>query len=228
MTTVPSSVFPQLSIYGHGGAHDRRCRRVVVQRLVVVDALQVPNNGTGVELRSVVELGALAHGEQPAVRVHLIDLPGREQARRGSRRLVDVNEVPVDQPVIGRVAEEAEPLAAVVGNASHRRQVGRGHGDAQVGRRCGAGVARRQRQRAGHCWRRKKVSPGERHRQTPCWGAHQATAGAAARKVVTLASNCSTCSVLATSQKLCAMAESVALCSASPKVALQSSMKNTL
>src|SRR3981081_1709135 len=42
-----------------------------------------------------------------------------------------MREVPIDQPVEGRKAEEAVALAAIVRNAARSRDVGRRHRDAQ-------------------------------------------------------------------------------------------------
>ena len=91
-----------------------------------------------------MELHALAHLEDPAQWISRVDVPFREQAGRDVGKLVGVGEVPVDDAVIGGVAEEPEPFAAIVGDAGDRGQVGRRHRDAQ-----GLAVRRRAGEQGG-------------------------------------------------------------------------------
>ncbi len=142
----------------HGGAHDRRGRRIVLRRLVVVDAAEVPDHRIGVELRAVMELHALANVADPAQRIGLVGMPGGEQPGRDVGKLVGVREVPVDDRVVGGIAEEAEPFAAVVGNAVGGRQICRGHADAKDLRN---GGRRRQSGKCRGACRRDEASPGE-------------------------------------------------------------------
>src|SRR5262249_19288548 len=122
---------------------------------------------------------------------------------------------------VGRVAQEAEALAAVVGNAMRRRQVRGGHADAQH-----LWTRRTRRQ----CWHRRgarrsdEATSGE-HEAFPflCGVSQAITASAAMCSII-----CTTVSVSITSQNACAIADSVALCSSSLNVALPSATKNTL
>ena len=130
----------------HRRLDDRRGRRVVVRRFLVIDPVQVPDHRVGVEVGAVMELHPLPHGEDPAQRIGFVDLPGGEQARRDVGRLVRiVPQVPVHQRVVGRVAEEAVSLETIIRNPVRAGQVRRGHGDAQraAGRRQGGKRRRR-------------------------------------------------------------------------------------
>jgi hypothetical protein len=149
----------ELVDHRHGGAYDRRGGRIVLRRLVVVDPPHVPDHRVGVELRAVVELHTLPHLADPAQRVGLVGVPCSEQAWRDVSQLVGVGEVPVDDGIVGRVAEKSEPLAAVVGNAVRCGQVRRGHADAQDLR--AGGECRHSGKHRGTCRRSHEATPGE-------------------------------------------------------------------
>ena len=90
----------------------------------------------------------------------------QQVARPGTstRRLVGRRQVPVDQPVIDRVAHEAHAFAALVGLAGGERNVGGRHADPQgaLGQRRAAAQRRQQAQRGQsgkHASREYPVDP---------------------------------------------------------------------
>ena len=104
-----------------------------------------------------MELHALPHLEDPPLVVLGIDMPFGEQAGRDIRQLVGVQKIPIDDAVIGGIAEKAVPLAAIVGNAGHGGQIGRRHRDAQglgMGRRGGSQHRRKRNRCQGGCYQR--------------------------------------------------------------------------
>jgi hypothetical protein len=116
----------------------RRLFGIELRRLVIQDLVEVPDHGVGLEVAAVVELHVAAQRDHPARGVALVDFPARGEAGHEHRRLIGRRQVPIDQPVIDRVAHEAHALAALVGLAGRQRHVGCGHADAQgaLGERC--------------------------------------------------------------------------------------------
>ncbi len=122
----------------HRRTHDGSRGRVVLRRLVVPHPLQIPDDVVHGERRAVVECDPCAQGEDPPRRIAGIDGPGLKQPRRRVGRLIYMGVIPVDDAVIGGIAEEAETLAAIVRNARDR-----GRSDAVIAiRSTCAGAAR--------------------------------------------------------------------------------------
>jgi len=125
---VVVDLFPALQ-HADDRADNRRFRRVVLRRFVVKDPPEVEDDRVGVEVGMVVKLGALAQVEDPPRPIDLVDLPAGREARSNTGRLIGVLEVPIDQGVIGGIAEKAEAFAAIRRDAARRRDVGGGHAD---------------------------------------------------------------------------------------------------
>ena len=101
--------------------------------LVVDEALNVPNHEIGIEVAAVVKLDALAQLDQPSLVVGGIDRPLGGEAWRQRSFSVGPREVPIDQCIIERPADEPVSLEPLIGLARPVWDVSRGHGDAQDG-----------------------------------------------------------------------------------------------
>ena len=150
---------------GNARAALRRLLRVELRGLFVQQLLEVPDHGVGLEVAAVVELHAVAQGEGPARRIGLVDLPRSGEAGHQHRGLVGRGQVPIDQPVIERVAHEPHAFAALVGLAGGQRNVRGGHADAQRALRQDRGRGQRCQQRDGA----QNGFFGENHHEGPCF-----------------------------------------------------------
>ena len=111
------------------GTRERHLLRVVLRRLLVGDAAEVPQHIVRRERTAVVPLHALAQLVDPAAMVVGIDLPLGGEARLDVRGLVTAREVPQRQPVVEVVADEAEPLEPLIRISRGRWNVAGRHGD---------------------------------------------------------------------------------------------------
>ena len=147
---------------GQVGARQGELLRVPLRRLFV-EAAEVPHDGVGVEGAAVMELHAVAQGEQPTLVVLGVDVPLGGEAGLDGGGLIGAAEVPVDERVVQAEADEAESLEALVGGAAGGGDVARGHGDGEDAlcpgccggqQQCGGGQDGGER-KLGH-----RVSPG--------------------------------------------------------------------
>ena len=235
ITIVLSSAFSYLSIIDTVARTIGAAGASYCGDLSSIDPAEIEDHRVGGEIRAVVELHALADIADPAQRIAFVDPPRGEQAGRDVGQLVGVGEVPVHDRVVGGVAEEAETLAAIVGNAMRGRQIRRRHADPQNLRRGGSRRTapemprRPPRTQAGHA---SKLSCRVLvHAETGllrCKAYATAASGSADASARASISPINASAESMTSQNVWAIADSVALCSSSVNVALPSATKNTL
>ena len=116
---------------GDAEVHERRHPRAVLRGVLVEEPVEVPQHRVGVEVRSVMELDALAEPERPLRLVVRVHLPALREPRNEPGGLVGGAHVPVDERVVEHEAHEAEPFEPLVGLSPGEGNVGRGHPDPQ-------------------------------------------------------------------------------------------------
>jgi hypothetical protein len=145
------------------GTRHRRTRNLELRTVALEIAVEIPDDGVGVENSSVVEFHARSQVKNPGLAVVGILFPALGQPRPQAGQTVRPRQVPEHKALEDRIAEKAHALEPVVGKAGCRRDIGRSHGDPK--RAFGAG----KRLRPKTCQQgRDAANPGNEHGHPLC------------------------------------------------------------
>ena len=116
---------------GEAKAHLPGAVRVEVRRVLLLDGLVGEDDGVGVEGTAIVERDTTAELEHPLRRRVLAHFPRLRESGYQGRQPIAAAQIPRDQRLVDLVADESEPLEAVVGLAARVGNVAGCHADAQ-------------------------------------------------------------------------------------------------
>ena len=104
----------------------RILRRGFIQHLI-----HVPDDGVGVDRRTIVKFNSRAQGENPAALILRVNVPLGRQPRHQAAGFLSLRQIPFNQGVVKRNAGKAVALKTLIGLSEGQRDIGGGHGDPQ-------------------------------------------------------------------------------------------------